>query len=280
MPTRSAASPPRSPAARALDNPRAASPGDSQRGSRLGPSYSADAIRGTLNALGAVYRELPGDEEVVRETAQHLIDQRVVGWFQGRMEFGPRALCGRSILGDARSREMQSLINLKTKFREGFRPFAPVVLRERAHEFFQLKPGQESPYMLLVAPVRPEHRLPVPADDHSVGLDKLKVPRSTLPAITHVDCSARVQTADPVRNGRFVELLREFERRTGCPVLINTSFNVRSEPIVCSPEHAYRCFMASNIDVLVLERFVLLKSEQPAAKEHEIDSYLASFNPD
>jgi carbamoyltransferase len=261
-----------------LDNPRTASPNDSQRGSRLGPGYTDAQVRTELTALGAKFAELPDEETLVNAVATHLIDQKVVGWFQGRMEFGPRALGGRSILGDARSREMQSLINLKTKFREGFRPFAPIVLHDRAHEYFEMKRGQESPYMLLVAPVREGHL--VPADTNATGLDKLKVPRSTLPAITHVDCSARVQTVDPTRNPRLRALMTEFDRRTGCPVLINTSFNVRSEPIVCTPADAYKCFMASNIDVLVIERCVLRKEDQPKATQHEIDAHLARFNLD
>lgn len=262
-----------------LGKPRTALPGDSQCGSRLGPGFTDEDVQRDLDSLGAVFEFIPEDAELVRRVSDHLVDQKVVGWFQGRMEFGPRALGGRSILGDARSQQMQSLINLKTKFREGFRPFAPVVLHDRAHEYFELKPGQESPYMLIVAPVRPEHRLAV-AGEESAGLDKLKIPRSTLPAITHVDCSARVQTVDPVRNPRFHALLKAFEAATGCPVLINTSFNVRSEPIVCTPSDAYRCFMASNIDVLVIERFVLLKERQPNASRHEIDSYLSKFQLD
>jgi carbamoyltransferase len=261
-----------------LDNPRTASPGDTQRGSRLGPGYTDAQVRTELTALGAKFAEPPDEDALVNAVATHLIDQKVVGWFQGRMEFGPRALGGRSILGDARSREMQSLINLKTKFREGFRPFAPIVLHDRAHEYFEMNKGQESPYMLLVAPVRAEHR--VPADTNATGLDKLKVPRSTLPAITHVDCSARVQTVDPARNPTLHALMTEFDKRTGCPVLINTSFNVRSEPIVCTPTDAYKCFMASNIDVLVIERCVLRKEDQPRATQHDIDTHLARFNPD
>ncbi len=261
-----------------LNNARLAQPGDTQRGSRLGPGFSNDEVKRELGALGAKFTEMPDDATLVSTTAQHLIDQKVVGWFQGRMEFGPRALGGRSILGDARSREMQSLINLKTKFREGFRPFAPIVLAHRAHEYFEMREGQESPYMLHVAPVRPEHRLP--AASGALGLDRLKVPRSTLPAITHVDCSARVQTVDAVRNPLLHALLSEFDRLTGCPILINTSFNVRSEPIVCTPTDAYKCFMASNIDVLVIERCVLRKEDQPKATQHEIDAHLARFNPD
>jgi carbamoyltransferase len=195
------------------------------------------------------------------------------------MEFGPRALGGRSILGDARSREMQTVMNVKIKFRESFRPFAPVVLRDRASEFFDLQPDQESPYMLLVAPVAERQRMAA-ASESLRGLEKLKAARSTIPAVTHVDYSARLQTVDSKRHGRLYRLMKAFEAKTGCPVLINTSFNVRGEPIVCRPEDAYRCFMATNMDVLVIERFVLMKSEQPNAAEHKIDEYLTRFAPD
>jgi carbamoyltransferase len=208
-----------------------------------------------------------------------IADGKVVGHLAGRMEFGPRALGSRSILGDARSPEMQSRMNLAIKFRESFRPFAPSVLAERAGEWFLLAPGQESPYMLLVAGVRPEKRLA--ADDASrglVGIDRLlKAVRSTVPAITHVDYSARIQTVDAERHGRYRRLIKRFEEKTGCPVVINTSFNVRGEPIVCTPEDAWRCFMATNMDVLVLEDCVLYKEEQPAARQHEVDAYLAEF---
>ena len=176
---------------------------------------------------------------------------------------------------------MQSVMNLKIKFRESFRPFAPSILEERVDEYFGMRPQEQSPYMLLVAPVQAAKCCEVNGQDVELtGLDKLKLVRSQVPAITHVDFSARVQTVDNRRHGRYYKLLKRFEDRTGSPVMINTSFNVRGEPIVCSPEHAYRCFMATNMDVLVLERFVLLKSEQPDAKEHEIDDYLAQFQLD
>jgi carbamoyltransferase len=198
------------------------------------------------------------------------------------MEFGPRALGSRSILGDARSPEMQSLMNLKTKFRESFRPFAPSVLRENVAEWFEMRPNEDSPYMLLVAAVRPERRLLVDGPAAGLrGVDRLlKVVRSTVPAITHVDYSARVQTVDPERHGRYYRLLARFRRMTGCPVVINTSFNIRGEPIVCTPEDAYRCFMATNMDVLVLEDCVLYKHEQPEGRPHEVDRYLAQFDLD
>ena len=208
-----------------------------------------------------------------------IASEKVVGWMQGRAEFGPRALGSRSILGDARSREMQSVMNLKIKFRESFRPFAPIVLKERVSEFFQMRNGEDSPYMLLVAPVADDKRLPQEETD-ARGLDKLKTVRSVVPAITHVDYSARVQTVDPVRNARLHRLMKTFEAKTGCPVLINTSFNVRGEPIVCSPEDAYRCFMGTNMDVLVMEDIVLHKDEQPDARQHDNDEYLAQFQSD
>jgi carbamoyltransferase len=197
------------------------------------------------------------------------------------MEFGPRALGSRSIIGDARSEAMQSTMNLKIKFRESFRPFAPSVLRERVDEFFQMRPGEDSPYMLLVAPVQPSQRLRVNGVETALsGIDKLKVCRSTVPAVTHVDYSVRVQTVDPGRHDRYYKLIRAFERRTGCPVIINTSFNVRGEPIVCRPAEAYRCFTATNMDSLVLERFVLLREEQPQARHVSREEYLAQFELD
>jgi carbamoyltransferase len=207
--------------------------------------------------------------------ADLLASQKVVGWMQGRMEFGPRALGSRSILGDARSRQMQRLMNLKIKFRESFRPFAPAALRERVGEYFQIRDGADSPYMLLVAPVAQRQR--ISHDDTAVGLDKLNEVRSQVPAVTHVDCSARIQTVDAGRHGRFYKLLKAFEAKTGSAVMINTSFNVRGEPIVCGPEDAYQCFMATNMDALVMEDYLLLKDEQPQAQRHEIDEYLARF---
>ena len=260
-----------------LDKPRSATTPDGQCGSQLGPGFSEAAIKSALDDQGAVYEQL-GDDELCEAVAELLADDNVVGWMQGRMEFGPRALGCRSILGDARSPKMQSVMNLKIKFRESFRPFAPVVLRDRVDEYFDMRPQEDSPYMLLVADVAEQQRKDV--DPKASGLEKLPQIRSTVPAITHVDNSARVQTVDPVRHRRFYELMKAFERRTGCPVLINTSFNVRSEPIVCTPEDAYRCFMATNMDVLVVENFLLKKTAQPAAKTHEIDEYLAQFQLD
>ncbi|HHI68166.1 MAG TPA: hypothetical protein ENJ97_02445, partial [Planctomycetes bacterium] len=209
------------------------------------------------------------------------LEEKVVGWFQGRMEFGPRALGCRSILGDPRSTGMQSVMNLKIKFRESFRPFAPSVLREHAHEWFQVEEGTESPYMLLVAPVHPKVRHPVEEEvKKRVGLEKLAVPRSRIPAVTHVDFSARLQTVDEKRHGRYYRLIRKFFEKTGCPLLVNTSFNVRGEPIVLSPKDAWECFMGTNMDLLVLEDLVLEKEKQPGAKVFPVDQYLARFQPD
>jgi carbamoyltransferase len=261
-----------------LDNPRRPAPGDSQRGSLLGPRAADAEIRAFLDATGAVYREFEGDDELCEHVADLIASENVIGWFQDRAEFGPRALGSRSIIGDARSPAMQSIMNVKIKFRESFRPFAPSVLKHRAHEYFDVRPGEDSPYMLLVAPVREEKRLPVTETDGRLfGIEQLKQLRSVVPAITHVDYSARVQTVDPERHRRYAALLKAFEHKTGCPVIINTSFNVRGEPIVGRPEDAYRCFMATNMDALVLERFVLLKSEQPEAHAVRREEYLAQF---
>jgi carbamoyltransferase len=266
-----------------LDQPRLADDvHDRQQGSLLGPSYTNADIRAFLDKVGARYHFYEDEATLLDVVTDQIAGEKVIGHFHGRMEFGPRALGSRSIIGDARSSKLQSVMNLKVKFRESFRPFAPCVLREDAHEWFEMRPGQDSPYMLLVADVRPEHRVPVESQQQGLtGVDRLlKVVRSSIPAVTHVDHSARVQTVDPARHGRFYRLIKRFKEKTGCPVIINTSFNVRSEPIVCSPEHAYRCFMACNMDVLVLENFVLHKEDQPAAKKHEIDEYLAQFDLD
>jgi SAM-dependent methyltransferase len=240
-------------------------PSDGQRASLLGPEFSDREIEVVLRDAGAAYRRIDDDAALCRHVAREIARGRVVGWFQGRMEYGPRALGSRSILGDARDPGMQSLVNRKVKFREGFRPFAPVVLAEHAHEFFEVAPGQESPYMLLVAPVRETKRVPVPAERAgATGFDKLALDRSVIPAVTHVDWSARIQTVDRGRHGLLRTLLEEFHRETGCPVLVNTSFNLSWEPIVCTPRDAYRTFMASGIDVLCMGHFVLDKAA-PAA---------------
>jgi carbamoyltransferase len=264
-----------------LDNPRPHDQLDYQGGSSLGPEFSNEQVQEFLDSAGAVYQKFDDVNELCHEVAGLIADEQVIGWMQGRMEFGPRALGGRSILGDARSTRMQSVMNLKIKFRESFRPFAPSVLEERVDEYFEMRPGEQSPYMLLVADVKPEKRLPLDeADQATRGLDKLKVHRSHVPAITHVDNSARVQTVDPRRHGRYYHLLKAFEEQTGSAVLINTSFNVRGEPIVCTPQEAFRCFMATNMDVLVIEDFVIHKDQQPGATEHGIDEYLANFELD
>lgn len=261
-----------------LENPRKVDPMDLQNGSLLGPSFTTEEIRSFLDTQGAVYEVYEEESELLDVVSDALIDQKVVGWFQGRMEFGPRALGGRSILGDARNDQMQSKMNLKIKFRESFRPFAPSVLAERASEYFRLKNGCGSPYMLLVAPVREEKRIVSEGKTEGLfGLDLLKVRRSCVPGITHVDYSARIQTVDERRHGRYYRLLKQFEAKTGCPLVINTSFNVRGEPIVCTPENAYRCFLATNMDMLVMENVLLRKEQQPQARAHEVDEYLAKF---
>jgi carbamoyltransferase len=240
--------------------PRRPQPGDAMSGGYLGPSFSNEEIEQSLTAIGACYRRV-ADDALFQEVAGELAAGKVVGWFQGRMEFGPRALGGRSILGDARSPRMQSEMNLKIKYRESFRPFAPSVLRERVSEYFNL--DADSPYMLIVAPVKESRRRPVPEGQEGLwGIDLLNVPRSDIPAVTHVDYSARVQTVHRDTNPRYYRLLKAFEAVTGCAVLVNTSFNVRGEPIVCSPADAYRCFMRSEMDVLVLENCVLSKGDQ------------------
>jgi carbamoyltransferase len=253
---------------------------DEQAGSLLGPRATDQEIREFLTQVGASYHYYDSDEQLCEGIADLIAREKVVGWFQDRMEFGPRALGSRSILGDARSATMQSVMNLKIKFRESFRPFAPSVLRERVHDYFEMKPQQDSPYMLLVAPVRQEVRRPVDGDARAFGIDKLKQLRSVVPAITHVDYSARIQTVDPQRHGRYYQLLKTFERKTGCPMFINTSFNIRGEPIVCTVQDAYRCFMATGIDALVLERFVLLKEEQRNAPAFDAEAYKAQFQLD
>lgn len=264
-----------------LGNDRQVTAGDSQTGSLLGPSFTDGEIREFLDSVGAKYETIDDEQSLVECVSGHLEAERIVGWFQGRMEFGPRALGSRSIIGDARSEQMQSTMNLKIKFRESFRPFAPSVLAERASEYFQMAPAPDSPYMLLVAPLAEDKRLPTNGEAAKLkGLDRLKVKRSTVPGITHVDYSARVQTVDPVRHGRYYRLLEQFQRRTGCPLIINTSFNVRGEPIVCTPADAYQCFMATNMDVLVLERQVLRKSDQPDAEPHKVDEYMSKFELD
>lgn len=264
-----------------LGNSRRPMPRDSQSGSLLGPQFSDAEVRTFLDKTGAKYRSFDDDDSLCEFVADQISRDKVIGWVQGRMEFGPRALGSRSILGDARSTQMQSVMNVKIKFRESFRPFAPSIMEDHVSEFFEMRPREQSPYMLLVAPVQESHRKPLNGQDATVqGIDKLKQCRADIPAVTHVDYSARVQTVDPDRHGRYYKLLAKFKEKTGCPVIINTSFNIRGEPIVCSPEHAYRCFLATNMDVLVLERSVLLKEEQSPAAQQEVEKYIAQFQLD
>jgi carbamoyltransferase len=253
---------------RHVKQPRRVTPGrDSMKGAYLGPSYSELEIETYLKSVKASYRRLDRDE-LLRTVARLIADEQVVGWFNGRMEFGPRALGARSILGDPRSPAMQAQMNIKIKFREGFRPFAPSVLRERVSEFFEL--DVDSPYMLLVAPVKQERQIPMTAAaDRLWGIDKLNVVRSDIPAVTHIDYSARIQTVSRETNADYYDLIREFERLTGCAVVVNTSFNVRGEPIVCSPADAFRCFMRTHLDILVLGPFLLEKAGQPEWQETE-----------
>ncbi len=251
---------------------------DGMRGSYLGPEFAGEEIEEFLFTTGASYRRI-AREELAETVARLLAEEKVVGWFQGRMEFGPRALGARSILGDPRSPRMQSQMNLKIKYRESFRPFAPSVTRERVADFFEL--DCDSPYMLLVAPVREELRRETTAEEERLfGIEKLNVPRSTIPAVTHVDYSARVQTVRREDNALYHELLSAFGRLTGCPVLVNTSFNVRGEPIVCTPAEAYACFMRTEMDALVLGDYVLLKDEQGASALAEDHSWQEEFQLD
>jgi len=247
-----------------LDKPRVPSPSDSQAGSLLGPEYSAEQIHEFLDNAGAYYERIDDEQVLADRIADEIRQGRVVGWFQGRMEFGPRALGSRSILGDPRNPDMQTVLNVKVKFREGFRPFAPAVLKEKAAEYFHVPDNLDSPYMLLVSPVRDERRRAISDGDGRLsGIDKLKVKRSEIPAVTHVDYSARLQTVDPERHGIYRKLLESFYRKTGCPVLINTSFNLGWDPIVCTPKEAYSTFMSCDIDVLNLGPFVIRKQAQP-----------------
>lgn len=256
--------------------PRQVNGSDSMRGAYLGPRYESQEIRRQLDTVGAQYVELD-EQTLLSQLAELLENEQVVGWFQGRMEFGPRALGGRSIIGDPRSTRMQSVMNLKIKYRESFRPFAPSVLAERVSDYFEQ--DRPSPYMLIVAPVREELRVSMTAEQQRLfGIEKLHVKRSALPAITHVDYSARVQTVHAETNPRYHKLLQSFYDRTGCGVLVNTSFNVRGEPIVCTPGDAYRCFMRTEMDYLVIENFLLAKPDQP--KWQQDDSWQQEFELD
>ena len=258
------------------DRPRTvANTPDGMAGSYLGPEFDDGETQTRLEAAGARYAILPRDQ-LLERTAQALADGKAVGWFQGRMEFGPRALGNRSILADPRDPQMQKKLNLKVKYRESFRPFAPSVLREHVSEWFDI--DVDSPYMLMVAPVHERHRREMTSEEQRLfGIDKLNVPRSSVPAVTHVDYSARVQTVHRETNPLYHDLIGRFHRLTGCPVLVNTSFNVRSEPIVCTPEDAFRCFMGSEIDVLAAGSCYLIKDEQDPALRR---NYQDEFEPD
>jgi len=259
-----------------FQGPRTPQPDDTMRGTYLGPRFSNEAVQAYLRSVEAPFHDLE-DGPLFERLAALLDAGKVIGWFNGAMEFGPRALGGRSILGDPRNRQMQSVMNLKIKYRESFRPFAPSVLEEEVASQFEL--SASSPYMLLVAPVKQELCTPMgPEAEQLFGIEKLKLSRSSLPAITHVDYSARVQTVSPRTNPRYYNLIRAFQRRTGCPTVVNTSFNVRGEPIVCTPEDAYRCFMRTEMDVLVLENQLLLKEEQP--KRNQDESWKDEFELD
>ena len=248
-----------------LENPRQVNSSDFMRGAYLGPRSSKDEIKRYLDAVNAKYQVLE-DDVLMPRLAEILASENVLGWSQGRMEFGPRSLGGRSIIGDPRSQKMQSVMNLKIKYRESFRPFAPVIKADKVSEWFEI--DRRSPYMLLVAPVKKDKCHAMSEEQKKLfGIDKLNIPRSDIPAITHVDYSARIQTVHPETNPRFYQLLDAFDKQTGCPVLVNTSFNVRGEPIVCTPEDAYRCFMRTEMDYLVLENVLLSKQDQPEWKE-------------
>lgn len=235
---------------------------DRMQGAYLGPQFSNKAAKHYFDSVNANYHMLNSEEELLEKVVQALESEKVIGWHQGRMEFGPRALGSRSIIGDARSSKMQSVMNLKIKYRESFRPFAPSVLRERVSDFFEL--DSDSPYMLLVAPVRENLWIKMTEEQQQLfGIEKLNIPRSYIPAVTHIDYSARVQTVHPETNSRYYNLIKKFEAKTGCGVIVNTSFNVRGEPIVCTPEDSYRCFMRTEMDMLVVEDLILYKDEQP-----------------
>jgi carbamoyltransferase len=259
-----------------LENPRIPFSPDSMKGAYLGPKYTNAEIISYLDQIGAPFEKLEEDK-LYSKLVEILTRDKVVGWFQGRMEFGPRALGGRSIIGDARSQKMQSIMNLKIKYRESFCPFAPAIRAEKVSEWFEME--CQSPYMLLVADVKKDKQFKLtPEQEQLFGIEKLNITRSKIPAVTHVDYSARIQTVHKETNPRFHKLIEEFERQTDCPVLINTSFNVRGEPIVCTPEDAYRCFMRTEMDYLVMENIVVGKNNQP--KQEGDDSWKQKFSLD
>lgn len=266
-----------------LDNPRITTGDDFQNGSLLGPSFTNDEIRAFLDKQGLVYRYVEDESALLKETVKAMINGMVVGWFHGRMEFGPRALGSRSIIGDARNETMQATMNLRIKYRESFRPFAPCVLIEDVSRYFEL--DRESPYMLLVANVRKELWCELTEEQKKLMKDpdlrkRVNVKRSQIPAVTHVDMSARIQTVDEKRHGRFYRLMKEFKRQTGCGVIINTSFNIRGEPIVCTPQDATKCFLATDMDMLVLENCILYKKDQKGIDEETKKKYIQSFSLD
>ena len=258
-----------------LNNPRVVNPNDAMQGSYLGPAYKQDAIEKELLTCGAKF-DAVAEDEMIEQTAQALADGKAIGWFQDRMEFGPRSLGGRSILGDPRSEDMQKTLNLKVKYRESFRPFAPSVLRENVSEWFEA--DYDSPYMLLVDDVKKDKRIKMTTEEKSLfGIDKLNIKRSSIPAITHVDYSARIQTVHKETNPKYHALISKFKEKTGCAVVVNTSFNVRGEPIVCTPEDAFRCFMGTELDVLVVGNCVLKKEQQDKAM---IEDYKEKYELD
>jgi carbamoyltransferase len=265
-----------------LAYPRKVGAGDSLHGSLLGPRCANNEVRAFLDSKGAKYYALDDENELLERVVGLLAEEKVVGWVQDRMEFGPRALGARSIIGDSRSTKMQQVMNLKIKFRESFRPFAPSILRERNAEFFDMPEDADSPYMLIVAPVSEDKRVPASTEQMKDlnGIEKLNVLRSVVPSITHVDFSARVQTVTPEANGRYYRLIKKFAERTSCPILVNTSFNIRGEPIVCTAADAWRCFMGTHMDALVLENTLLIKSEQPDAVAFDAEAYKQSFQLD
>jgi carbamoyltransferase len=265
-----------------LENERKTNGKDSQKGSYLGPSYTNDETKAYFDTKKCKYHSFDNEQELLDLVAKRMDEGAVVGWSYGRMEFGPRSLGARSIIGDPRNVKMQSIMNLKIKYRESFRPFAPCVLKEKASEIFVIDEKTESPYMLLVAPVREAYRKKLTDEEQAAMKDpdlrkRVNVPRSDFPAITHVDYSARLQTVDEERHGRFYRLMKTFEKRTGCPVIVNTSFNVRGEPIVNTPAEAYNCFLHTEMDVLVVGDCVLLKEEQPKLEASEQKQYLQQF---
>jgi len=250
-----------------FNKPRTINPNDNMQGSYLGTKSSENEIIGDFSKYNAVYKKYE-ETEFYEILANELANEKVIGWHSGRMEFGPRALGGRSIIGDARSQKMQSIMNLKIKYRESFRPFAPSVLAEDVSEYFEHY--SESPYMLLVADIQPDKRIPMTKEQEELfGIEKLKISRSTLPAITHVDYSARIQTVHKETNPRYYNLIKNFKEKTGSSVIVNTSFNVRGEPIVCTAEDSYKCFMRTEMDILVVENYILYKTDQPNFSDKE-----------